>query len=205
MASILFPSGFRPFLCRAACFSLAAVWLIALSGNALLGDEEKKVEHPAPKLQPVTEKLPAIFSKSAPESIEDLKAIQDHVAKVAEKVIPCTVCVRIGPAFGSGVIVTKDGHVLTAGHVSGAPGRDVTIYFHDGKTAKGKTLGGNHGIDSGMIKISGDKEWPFLEMGDSAALKTGQWCIVCATPAATSRAGLPWSGSAGSCRPAPPR
>jgi serine protease Do len=156
--------------------------LTAVAGSAAGGDEEKKVEFPVPKLKPVKERLPAAFNKSSPESVEDLKAIQDHVARVAEKVIPCTVCVRVGASFGSGVIVTKDGYVLTAGHVSGAPGRDVSVIFHDGKTAKGKTLGGNHGIDSGLIKITGEKEWPCLEMGDSAKLKAGEWCIVCAHP-----------------------
>src|ERR1019366_5408007 len=108
-----------------------------------------------PELKPLTDKLPAAFGKISPESVADLKAIQEHVAKVVEQVSPTVVSVRVGGSFGSGVIVSKDGYVLTAGHVSGAPGRDVVIHFHNKKgTAKGKTLGGNHGIDSGMIKIT---------------------------------------------------
>jgi len=126
--------------------------------------------------------LPEVFQKKAPENVADLKAIEDHVAKVVEKVMPCVVSVRVGAAAGSGVIVTKDGFILTAGHVSGAPNRDVTVYFHDGKKAKGKTLGGNHGIDSGLIKITTDGEWNCLDMGDSGELKTNQWCMVCAHP-----------------------
>ena len=128
------------------------------------------------------ERLPAVFRKEAPESVTDLKTMQEHVAKVVEKVMPSTVCVRVGPAFGSGVIVSKDGFVLTAGHVSGKPGQEVTIIFHDGKTVKGKTLGGNHGIDSGMIKIMAPGEWPYVEMGDSRDVQPGQWCLVCADP-----------------------
>ncbi len=69
-----------------------------------------------------------------------------------------------------GVIVSKDGYVLTAGHVSGPANRDVAVVFPDGKTVKGKTLGGNHGIDSGMIKITDEGEWPFVEMGKSAGV-----------------------------------
>jgi serine protease Do len=72
--------------------------------------------------------------------------------------------------------------VLTAGHVSGKSGRDVTIIFPDGKTAKGKTLGANQGIDSGLIKLDGDGPWPFLEMAKSAELKKGQWCIALGQP-----------------------
>ena len=136
----------------------------------------------APTLKPPSEKLPAAFSKQTPESVDDLKAIQEHVAKLVEKVSPAVVSVRVGASFGSGVIVSKDGYVLTAGHVSGTPGRDVTLYFHGGKTAKGKTLGGNHGIDSGMIKITTDGDWPFVEMGDCKILDKGAWCMVCAHP-----------------------
>ena len=142
----------------------------------------QEAEFKAPELKPLTEKLPAIFDKSAPENVADLKAIQEHVAKLVEKIKPAIVSVRIGASFGSGVIVSKDGYVLTAGHVSGTPGRDVVVYLDNGKTAKGKTLGGNHGLDSGLIKITTEGDWPFVEMGDSQKLKTGQWCLVGSHP-----------------------
>jgi serine protease Do len=142
----------------------------------------KPVVFKAPELKPLTDKLPVAFGKTAPEGVEDLKAIQDHVARLYEKISPAVVSVRIGASSGSGVIVSKDGYVLTAGHVSGTTGRDVMIYFHTGKTAKGKTLGGNHGIDSGLIKITTEGDWPYAEMGDSAAMKKGDWCMVCAHP-----------------------
>src|SRR5262249_46582566 len=127
-------------------------------------------------------KLPAVLDKVAPENIEELKAIQLQVRKVLEKAIPCTVGIRIGAAQGSGVIVSKDGYVLTAGHVSGTPGKDCTLVLPDGKTVKGKTLGVNRGIDSGMIKIVEEREWPFVEIGKSADLKAGQWCIATGHP-----------------------
>lgn len=165
------PSPLRSIFPR---FLLAVLWggAVLLIGAAAAQDDKK------PPLPP----LPEVFSKPAPTSVGDLKAIQDQVDKVVEKVLPCTVSVRIGNSSGSGVIVSKDGYVLTAGHVSGTPNRDVTIYFHDGKTAKGKTLGGNHGIDSGMIKITTPGDWPFLDMGKSEELKVGHWCIVCGHP-----------------------
>lgn len=144
--------------------------------------QEVKPKFIAPPLKPLTEKLPGAFYKAAPEGVEELKAMQEHVAQLVEKISPAVVSVRVGASFGSGVIVTKDGYILTAGHVSGAPNRDVAVYFHGGKTAKGKTLGGNHGIDSGMIKIVSGGEFPFAEMGDCQQLKKGDWCMVCAHP-----------------------
>src|ERR1044071_2036662 len=71
--------------------------------------------------------LPAAFAKPLPESLKDLQDIQKHVSVLAKKLMPCTVGLRIGNSSGSGVIIDKEGHVLTAGHVSGQPGREVTI------------------------------------------------------------------------------
>jgi serine protease Do len=120
--------------------------------------------------------LPAALSKPVPESLADLRAIQKQVKAVLAKVVPCTVAVSIGPASGSGVIL-KDGYVLTAGHVSGKPGRTCTLILSDGRKIKGKTLGRNVGIDSGLIKITDKGKFPFVEMGDSSKLKRGQWCL----------------------------
>jgi serine protease Do len=125
---------------------------------------------------------PAALTKAAPENVEDLKAIQEHVKKVLERVVPATVGLRIGGAQGSGVIISKDGYVLTAGHVSGASGRDVTVILPDGKTVKGKTLGRNALADSGLVKITEERDWSFVEMGDSGELQKGQWCIAVGHP-----------------------
>ncbi len=120
--------------------------------------------------------------KPAPENLDDLRAIEKQVADVVAKVQKCTVGIRVGGAQGSGVIVSKDGLILTAGHVSGKPDREVQIVFPDGKTVKAKTLGNNAGIDSGMVKISEQGEWPFVEMGKSADLKRGQWVVALGHP-----------------------
>lgn len=124
----------------------------------------------------------AASSKDIPENVDDLKAIQKQVKEVLEKVVPCTVGVRIGGAQGSGVVISKEGHVLTAGHVSGQPDREVILTFPDGKKVKGKTLGANRGIDSGLVKITDEGAWPFVDMGNSADLKAGQWCIALGHP-----------------------
>lgn len=165
-------------LFRSTLLWLCSLSLIGFTGAALVplrAQDEK----------PKQAQLPAVFDKPSPESIDDLKAIQQHLEKIVKKVMPSVVCVRIGNSSGSGVIVTKDGYVLTAGHVTGAAGRDVAVIFHDGKTFKGKTLGAHMmpgGVDSGMIKITTEGDWPHLEMAKSADLRTGQWCFVCSRP-----------------------
>lgn len=123
-----------------------------------------------------------IFSGEAPQSLEDLKAMEAHIQRLSEKVLPCTVGVRVGAAQGSGIIIDEQGHVLTAAHVCGKPNRNVTFLFPDGKTAKGKTLGVNRGIDAGLMKISDEGKWPHVEMGNYAAVKQGQWVLATGHP-----------------------
>src|SRR5207248_10540913 len=106
-----------------------------------------------------------------PETLEDLRAIQAQVQTVLQKVLPCTVGVRVGGAWGSGVIVSADGYVLTAGHVSAQADREVMLLLADGRRIKGKTLGANHGIDSGLVKITDQGTWPFASMGSSTILR----------------------------------
>lgn len=125
---------------------------------------------------------PAALDKPVPRDVQDLRAIQQQAKKVLAKALPCTVAVRIGNAFGSGVIVSKDGYVLTAGHISAEPDRRATLIFPDGRRVRGKTLGSNQDIDSGMIRITDEGEWPFVEMGDSSKLKKGDWCLTLGHP-----------------------
>jgi serine protease Do len=136
---------------------------------------------PTTPIKTVPEPPPAI-TKPAPESIEELKEFQKQTKAVLDKVMPSIVCLRVGGASGSGVIISKDGIVLTAAHVSGEPGKEITMILPDGKTVKGKTLGLNRGIDSGMVKITTEGEYPFCELGVSKELKGGQWCLAVGHP-----------------------
>jgi serine protease Do len=147
-----------------------AVLLLALAG---LG-----AAPPLPKDQP----LPAALTRLAPEGVADLLTIEKQVQAVVKKVMPAVVGLRIGPAAGSGVIVSPDGTILTAGHVSGTPNRDVLVFLADGRRVRGKTLGNNRGIDSGMIKITEKGTWPAAPLGDSAKVKRGDWCIAVGHP-----------------------
>ncbi len=142
--------------------------------RAARADDAPNVPAPAP--------VPAVFDKAVPENLEELRVIQEHVRALTKKVTPAVVNVRLGMGQGSGVIISPDGYVLTAGHVSGTPGRDVWLTLADGRKVKGKTLGVNRRIDSGLIKISGDGPWPYVEMGSSKGLKKGQWCLAIGHP-----------------------
>lgn len=128
--------------------------------------------------------LLAVFtSHAAPrvDKIEDLKSLQSKLKEVVKKTLPATVSVfsMKNGASGSGVIVSKDGLVLTAGHVvSGL--EEVTLVFPHGKQARGKVLGANYTRDSAMIQIIDPKPpqgWPYAQPGQSGNLKSGDLVV----------------------------
>lgn len=141
----------------------------------------KPVE-PAPDIPDAEAELPAAFTKRVPEGIDDLRAMQAHVRALMEELKDCTVNLQIGPAQGSGVIVTSDGFILTAAHVSGRPGRSVDVYLPDGKHVKGTTYGRDDMLDAGLIKLNFGKNWPYAEMAPSDTVDFGEWCLAIGHP-----------------------
>ena len=90
-----------------------------------------------------------------------------------------------GMASGSGVVVSADGLIVTAGHVVDAPGTRLMIRFPDGRVVQGVTLGVDRGADSGLAKITDIAPpggWPFAPMAPSASAKNGEWVLATGNP-----------------------
>ncbi len=125
-----------------------------------------------------------LFDGKSPSSIEQLKAMEDHFASLAEQISPATVNIQIGMAQGSGVVVSEDGYILTAAHVIGRPGNVANVTFPDGSKVKAATLGLARNLDFGMLKIletEGD-DFPHLDIGLSGELQPGQWVMAVGHP-----------------------
>jgi serine protease Do len=129
-----------------------------------------------------SETVPKAFAKAVPTSIADLESIQRHIEALVRQVEPAVVAVRIGISAGSGVVVSDDGFVLCAAHVCGAPNRDVLFTFPDGRTARGKTLGTNHDLDSGLMKITEAGPWPHVPMAEVGSTRIGDWVLTLGHP-----------------------
>ncbi|MGK0184450.1 MAG: serine protease Do [Verrucomicrobiales bacterium] len=125
---------------------------------------------------------------SSPRDVDDLLDIQSRVVSCIEKCSPATVSVAIvGDHFrtglaGSGVVVTEDGYVLTAGHVTAEVGLHVTITFPDGTSVAGETLGMSMASDTGMIKITDEGVYPFVPLAKAGDIEIGQWCLALGFP-----------------------
>ncbi|MEM9588223.1 MAG: serine protease, partial [Planctomycetota bacterium] len=114
---------------------------------------------------------------------QTLLQIQQQVQRRADALIAATVAVRVGTNEASGVIVTADGHVLTAAHVAGGSGRNAVITLRDGTELAGKTLGLNSDVDGALAKIDQEGEWVHAPIAsDQAMIQTGQWCIATGHP-----------------------
>ena len=117
-----------------------------------------------------------------PTGMDELRAMEEKIKQVAAKVIPAVVNVRVGSASGSGVIVDDQGHVLSAGHVIGRPNQTAVFTFPDGGKAQGITLGRHKLSDAGMLKITSEGDWPFVEVGISADVQQGAWVLAVGHP-----------------------
>jgi len=87
----------------------------------------------------------------------------------------------------SGVVATKDGHILTAAHTI-EPGKSYKVFFPDGKSCIAIALGKIEvketpgAPDIGMMKIVSAGVWPYAEMGFSSKLKKDATCLSISYP-----------------------
>ena len=85
---------------------------------------------------------------------------------------------RVG--FGSGVIISNDGYIVTNNHViEGADEIEVTM--NDDKVLKAKLIGGDAESDLALLKIEGS-DFLFVPFGDSDQLKVGEWVLAVGNP-----------------------
>ncbi len=82
--------------------------------------------------------------------------------------------------MGTGVIVNKDGYVLTNNHViDGAD--EVSLKLSSGATLKAKVIGTDPKTDLAVLKVSG-KDLVAAPLGDSDSLDVGDWVLAMGNP-----------------------
>lgn len=156
-------------------------------------------------------------------------ALSDEFARAAQKIAPSVVSVStmsevtvldpyeffFGPRFrkrdntqrqqvprgiGSGILVNGE-YVLTNNHV--IEGADtISIKLNDGRTLTSKVVGADKSFDVAVLKVTGGDHLVPAELGDSDALRVGEWVLAVGNPfgldqtvtagiiSATGRAGL---------------
>src|SRR5881396_4026212 len=84
-------------------------------------------------------------------------------------------------SLGSGVIISRDGYVVTNNHVVGDNVREITIALPDKREIKGKVIGADPATDIALLKI-GVSGLPVVPWGDSTQLRVGEWVLAIGSP-----------------------
>ena len=84
-------------------------------------------------------------------------------------------------SLGSGVVVSKDGYILTNNHV--VEGADsINVRMSNFEEYEAKIIGRDPKTDVALIKISPKTDLPIITFGDSEKLRVGDWVIAIGNP-----------------------
>nr|WP_314074621.1 Do family serine endopeptidase [uncultured Roseococcus sp.] len=88
---------------------------------------------------------------------------------------------RGGRALGSGFVVKADGTIVTNNHVVRDAGT-VTVTLEDGRELPARVVGRDARTDIAVLKVEAGAPLPFLELGDSAHARVGDWVVAMGNP-----------------------
>jgi serine protease Do len=85
--------------------------------------------------------------------------------------------------LGSGIIIDKDGHILTNFHVVNDVD-EIKVTLSDRRTFEAKVVGADPSTDLAVIKITRDvpSDLPVAVLGDSDAIRVGDWVLAIGAP-----------------------
>jgi serine protease Do len=186
---------------------LVFVLLLALAISLIYVWQAKQ---PGPAQVKVEKFTPADKPSLDLDSVDVLQRLDDEYTKVVTAVVPSVVSITttktltrrmpIDPlelffgrrfsddspaqqkvtSLGSGVIVSKEGHIVTNNHVLNGTD-DITVLLNDGREQKAKIVGTDGQIDLAVLKIDLPNLIP-LPIGDSDKVRVGQVVMAIGNP-----------------------
>ena len=87
---------------------------------------------------------------------------------------------QMAQGFGSGVIMSSDGYIVTNNHVvEGA--QNIKVILNDKREFEARLIGADPTTDLAVLKVD-EKNLPFLKYGNSDALQLGEWVLAVGNP-----------------------
>jgi serine protease Do len=84
-------------------------------------------------------------------------------------------------SLGSGFIIDQEGYIVTNNHVVNEADT-ITVVLANEEEFDAKIIGRDPYTDIALIKIDSAKKFPHVELGDSDALKVGEWVVAIGNP-----------------------
>ncbi|MGP3977481.1 S1C family serine protease [Streptomyces sp. 8N114] len=107
--------------------------------------------------------------------------VSQVVESVQDSVVEIKATSGSEQATGSGVVITKDGQIVTNNHVvSGAD--TVKVTFSSGKTAQAQVVGTDADKDLALLKVNGQNDLQPATLGDSDAVGVGDQVVAIGSP-----------------------
>src|SRR6266540_2338023 len=118
------------------------------------------------------------------EVVASNRASLDRVQAVANAVLPVVVQIEAGTgsgrATGSGVIMTRDGYVLTNAHVVAGAER-ILVTLPSAEELRARLVGRDSGSDLAVLKVQ-RSGLPVANFGSSAKLRVGELAVAVGSP-----------------------
>jgi len=172
-------------------------WRAEGSLRSWFPDFSKQTAQFQPETFTLPDKVPLDFG-----DVELLSRLNNEYARVTEVVVPSVVSINTAgvrseqlldiwgqmrvrnyptQGQGSGVIVTKEGHIMTNHHVI-AGQQKIRVTLHGGKSYSARLIGEDALLDIAVLKIDSNETFVPLKLGDSSQAKVGQIVLAVGNP-----------------------
>ena len=84
-------------------------------------------------------------------------------------------------ARGSGFVIDANGTIVTNNHVV-KNAKSVSVTLDDGTQLPAKVVGTDPRTDIAVLKVDAHKQLPYIQLGDSANVKPGEWVVAMGNP-----------------------
>jgi serine protease Do len=88
--------------------------------------------------------------------------------------------------LGSGMIIDKEGHILTNYHVAGGATK-MEVTLADGRKYPANLVGGDPKTDLAVIQIQAEESLPQVTFGNSDKVEVGEWVVAIGAPRALEK------------------
>jgi serine protease Do len=82
---------------------------------------------------------------------------------------------------GSGFVISRDGYIVTNNHVV-EDMDEIFVAFKDGRELEARVVGRDPKTDIALIKVDSSEELMALALGDSDAIRPGDWVVAIGNP-----------------------